>query len=266
MHSIRSRNNVGIHDRSPFAVLLYSIIRDKSFDLNELDVVFKQILELDLIKSNENFLIILPNPNDFQLVLNLMIKRNNNIDELSLEYVDRQYKVFFKFGKFFNLPTFTVSHEIDQISQSQKLLYNNIVYLYNSSVFMSVPISKSYISDAAFDLTLEQDYLIKPLEKVKLLFVEKIVIPLDHAGFLCARSSINSFGCLRIGLIDATFNGQLSAVFIADQQEVSFKKGQRVAQLVIFPIASQLPVVVSAKSLLPSLFRGKNCFGSTGQF
>lgn len=87
MYSIHARNNIGIHDRSPFSVILYTIIRDKAYDLDNLNSVFKQIAELDLIKPHEKFLVILPNPENFALVLNLMIKRANNIDELTEDYI-----------------------------------------------------------------------------------------------------------------------------------------------------------------------------------
>lgn len=266
MYSIHARNNIGIHDRSPFSAILYTIIHDKAYDFDNLNSVFAQIAELDLIKPHEKFLVVLPNPENFTLVLDLMIKRANNIDELTEDYIYRQYKVFFEFAKYFHLPTFEVSHKAGEILPSIELLYNNVVYLFNSSIFMSTPISKTYVSDASYDLTLQHDYLIRPFEKVKLMFNETIVIPLNYAGFLCARSSINLHGCLRIGLIDASFNGQLSAVFVADSEKVSFNKGERVGQVVIFPIANQLPVIVSPKSLLPSVFRGQNCFGSTGKF
>lgn len=150
-------------------------------------------------------------------------------------------------------------------SQSITVLYNNVVYLYSSSIFMFAPISKAYDADAAHDLSLDRDYLIRPFEKVKLVFNEKIVIPVNFAAFLCTRSLINLCGCLRVGLVDAPYSGQLSAIFIADSEEVAFKKDQRVAQLVILPTV-QLPVIVSPEALLPSLNRGQNCLGSTGKF
>lgn len=264
MYSIKNRNKAGIYDRSPFAVILYSIIRDKSFNLDNLSTTFNQIKQLNLIDCNEKFLILLPEPSNFPIVLELMIKRGNNIDELTEDYISRQYKVFFEFAKFFSFPTFIVNHDPNHIKDSQNLLYNNVVYLFSSTIYMSTSVTKAYPSDAAFDLTLADDYCIKPSQKVKLLFREKIVIPINFAGLICARSSINQVGCLRVGVVDATFNGQLSAIFIADGEELSFKKNQRIAQLIIFPIASQLPVIISAN--LPNLLRGQNSYGSTGQF
>lgn len=263
MYSIQSRNsNTGIYDRSPFSVLLYSIILDKFFDLSKLCNVFDQIANLGLIKPNEKFLILLPKPENFPLVLELMIKRRNNIDELTIDYISRQTTVFHEFAKYFKLPTFFVDHS--NISDSLNILHNNVTYLFNSTIYMSRSLEKSYPSDAAYDLTLSSDYTILPHKKATLCFNERIVIPINYAGFLCARSSINILGALRIGLIDATFNGQLSAVFKADDAVVGFQKDQRVAQLVIFPIGNRLPTVVS--SLLPSLLRGEGSFGSTGQF
>lgn len=208
-------------------------------NFNNLGVVFKQLSDLDLFNSIEQFLIILPKPENFTLVLEFMKKRSNNIDVLTVEYIQRQYTVFFEFAKSFGLPTFFVSHESKEgIEQSLQSMYNNVVYLFSSSIFMSEPISKPYPSDTAYDLTLSHDILALPKEKVKLVFNEIIVIPVNYAGLLCARSSLNLLGCLRIGLIDTTYNGRLTAVFIADDQEVRLKQGQRVAQLVIFPTAS----------------------------
>lgn len=267
MHSIRCRGTAGIYDRSPFSVILYKIIHDKTFDFNNLGLVFKQISDLKLIKTNEQFLIILPQPANFHLVLEHMKKRSNNIDILNIDYIQRQFHVFYEFSKFFGLPTFFVSHQDNEhIEQSIRLLYNNALYLYNSSLFMTTEISKPYSSDAGYDLTLKQDLLVTPYEKVKLIFNERIVIPVNYAGILCGRSSLNLYGCLRVGVIDATYNGELSAIFVADGEEVSLKQGQRIAQLVIFPIASKLPVTVTNVSQLPALQRGQNCFGSSGQF
>lgn len=68
MYCMKNQNSLGIHERSPFGVILYGII-----NLKNLNGVFEQITDLSLLTSAQKFLVILFKPENFSLVLQMII-------------------------------------------------------------------------------------------------------------------------------------------------------------------------------------------------
>lgn len=90
-------------------------------------------------------------------------------------------------------------------------------------------------------------------------------IPKGYAGFLIERSSNHTRGLTlanNVGLIDSDYRGELTVALtsIVDH-EIKVLKGQRIAQLVIMPLAEINLIQVED---LNETIRGCGSFGSTG--
>jgi dUTP pyrophosphatase len=100
-----------------------------------------------------------------------------------------------------------------------------------------------------------------------------VAIPEGHVGLLAARSSITDSGwCLAtgVGVIDPDYRGELCVRFTPTARAVRewsesplrppYELGERIAQLIIAPIANALQIVDE----LDYTVRGVGGFGSTG--
>ena len=89
-------------------------------------------------------------------------------------------------------------------------------------------------------------------------------IPRGYEGQVRGRSSLNAKGMLvPLGTIDANYRGEISVVLLNLSGEPYWvHPGDRIAQLVIAPVACEAPVVVTK---LDPTERGAGGFGSTGR-
>jgi dUTP pyrophosphatase len=121
--------------------------------------------------------------------------------------------------------------------------------------------------DAGLDLTSAIDVEVAPGERAMVPTGLAVAIPAGHAGLVLPRSGLASRRGLTLanspGLIDAGYRGELTcAVVNLDRtQAVSIRAGERIAQLVIVPVAVVRPAWVEQ---LPASERGEGGFGSTG--
>jgi dUTP diphosphatase len=129
------------------------------------------------------------------------------------------------------------------------------------------PLAYARTGDAGLDLRSAIDVQVGPLERVLVPTGLAVAIPEGHAGLVLPRSGLASKQGLTLanspGLIDAGYRGELTCAMVNldRDQAVSIHRGDRVAQLVIVPIASVEPSFVDE---LPSSERGERGFGSTG--
>lgn len=94
-----------------------------------------------------------------------------------------------------------------------------------------------------------------------------VEIPEGYVGLLFPRSSIWKKSLLLtdcVGVIDSGYRGEIMAVMKATTDVVPavYNKGERFAQLVIMPYASNLTITEATE--LSDTDRGENGFGSTG--
>jgi dUTP pyrophosphatase len=95
-----------------------------------------------------------------------------------------------------------------------------------------------------------------------------VAIPEGHGGFVLPRSGLaakHGVTCINApGLIDAGYRGEVmvALVNLDPTHEYEVKKGDRIAQLVVMPVASATFVTVEE---LPSATRGEGGFGSSGR-
>ncbi|SHH85113.1 deoxyuridine 5'-triphosphate nucleotidohydrolase [Sporobacter termitidis DSM 10068] len=92
-------------------------------------------------------------------------------------------------------------------------------------------------------------------------------LPEGHAGLVCARSGLASKRGLapanKIGVIDSDYRGEvIVALFNHSREAQTIVPGERVAQLVVTPVAA---CVFEESALLSETARGSGGFGSTGR-
>jgi dUTP pyrophosphatase len=121
--------------------------------------------------------------------------------------------------------------------------------------------------DAGLDLRANADALIRPGERSLIPTGLAVAIPEGHAGLVLPRSGLASRQGLTLanapGLIDAGYRGEVTCALVNldRDQPVKIARGDRIAQLVIVPVALVEPFEVPE---LPASTRGEGGFGSTG--
>ena len=121
--------------------------------------------------------------------------------------------------------------------------------------------------DAGADLVTRIDLSLAPGERALAPTGISLALPDGYAAFLHPRSGLAiKYGVSMVntpGTIDAGFRGELQVILINHdtQETVSFKRGDRVAQLVIQKVENAEFIEVSE---LPGSGRGAAGFGSTG--
>ena len=122
--------------------------------------------------------------------------------------------------------------------------------------------------DAGLDLRSRIDVDVGPGKRALVPTGVAVAIPEGHAGLVLPRSGLASRAGLTLanspGLIDAGYRGEVTcAVVNLDRAAtVHIARGDRVAQLVVVPVAAVRPVW---SDQLPPSDRGGGGFGSTGR-
>ena len=118
---------------------------------------------------------------------------------------------------------------------------------------------------AGLDLYAAEEGRCGPGWRVKVPTGISIAIPAGNSGLVFPRSGRNLATGLRlsngVGVVDADFRGELSVVLTADE-EVTWERGERIAQLVIVPFVA---AVLQLQESLDETARGTGGWGSTGQ-
>ncbi len=121
-----------IIDRSTYSNFIYSMIF-KNIPLEDGRKYLQQLKESSQDSSNETshekldvILFIVPKPGQEEMVLELMIKRNNGIDVLSLDYISSQINFFKMAAEVLDMPIFEI--DVTNFSKSYKEIKK---YVYN---------------------------------------------------------------------------------------------------------------------------------------
>jgi dUTP diphosphatase len=128
--------------------------------------------------------------------------------------------------------------------------------------------SAAHPGDAGLDLRSNVDLVVGPEERAMVPTGVAVAIPAGHAGLVLPRSGLASRQGLTLanspGLIDAGYRGEIicAVVNLDPREPVKIARGDRIAQLVIVPVASVEPEWVDD---LPPSARGEGGFGSTGR-
>jgi dUTP pyrophosphatase len=133
----------------------------------------------------------------------------------------------------------------------------------------SVPLpSYAKPGDAGADLTARIDVTLQPGERALVPTGISIALPNGYVALVHPRSGLAiKHGVTMVnspGTVDAGFRGELQIILINHdpKEAISFKKGDRIAQLVIQQVERANFVEVES---LPGSDRGSGGFGSTGE-
>ena len=120
-------------------------------------------------------------------------------------------------------------------------------------------------TDAGLDLYAIDDFTIEPGKRFLAKTGLAVAVPPGHYGRVADRSGnawklgVHTFA----GVVDEAYRGELGVVlFNSSQTPVAFKRGDRIAQLIVEKCAYPAPVEVGE---LDETARGQGGFGSTGK-
>ena len=120
---------------------------------------------------------------------------------------------------------------------------------------------RAHATDAGYDLYASETVLLWGNRPKKVSTDISMVLPPDTVGDIRPRSSLNAKGVyVAYGTVDSGYRGELKVVMLAPFYKVH--KGDKIAQLVVLPLAKTTPEVVTE---LPPSDRGEGGFGSTGK-
>ncbi len=124
--------------------------------------------------------------------------------------------------------------------------------------------TRAHPDDAGLDLYGLEDAAVAPGEGKVLRTGVAFAVPPGHVGLVCDRSSMAKRGLKTAGgVIDAGYRGEVGVVvWNISSTPQSVKKGERIAQLLVIPIAVPAPVDTDD---LGDTARGAAGFGSTGR-
>jgi dUTP pyrophosphatase len=126
--------------------------------------------------------------------------------------------------------------------------------------------SNAHIGDAAVDLHSRVDLTLQPGERSAVPTGIAVSIPDGFAGLVLPRSGHahrHGIGVVNgPGLIDSGYRGEISVLLINHgEKDVSFARGDRIAQLAIVPVPT---VEWTEVETLDETERGEGGFGSSG--
>jgi dUTP pyrophosphatase len=120
--------------------------------------------------------------------------------------------------------------------------------------------------DGGVDLHARQSVTLAPGERVIVPTGIAVAIPVGHAGLVTPRSGLAARSGIGVvngpGLVDSGYRGEIKVILVNHGDEpVDIERGDRIAQLVVVPVAIQEFEVVDE---LPESARGEGGLGSTG--
>ena len=126
--------------------------------------------------------------------------------------------------------------------------------------------ARAHPGDAGIDLRARVDTVLASGEWAMIPTGIAVAIPDGYAGLVAPRSGLAARNGISVvngpGVVDAGFRGEINAILINHgTDEVTLRRGDRIAQLVVVPIAEADLVEVEA---LPESQRGDGGFGSSG--
>jgi dUTP pyrophosphatase len=131
---------------------------------------------------------------------------------------------------------------------------------------LSLP-AQAHPGDAGVDLVAAESVTIGPGERVTVPTGVAVAIPEGFAGLVTPRSGLahrHGLGVVNApGVVDSGYRGEIRVILINHGSEcVSIARGDRIAQLLVVPVAAVTFELVT--DLTPSE-RGAGGFGSTGR-
>jgi dUTP pyrophosphatase len=127
--------------------------------------------------------------------------------------------------------------------------------------------ARAHPGDAGVDLYAVKAVTLAPGERAMVGTGVAVAIPDGYAGLVAPRSGLaqrHGLGLVNApGVVDAGYRGEIRVILVNHGAEaVSLARGERIAQLLVVPVAAgEMPEVED----LPPSERGAGGFGSTGR-
>lgn len=123
---------------------------------------------------------------------------------------------------------------------------------------------RAHTDDAGLDLFTPVDFFVGPQQRFTLWTGVRMQLPKGTCGLIRSKSGLmKKKGIITDGVIDAGYTGQIGVTLInTTNKKVWFEKGDKVAQIVIFPV--EYPNLVLT-DVLEETERGEDGFGSSGR-
>ena len=127
--------------------------------------------------------------------------------------------------------------------------------------------SYARLGDAGADLAAAEDVCLAPGERALVRTGIAVALPAGYAAFVHPRSGLAARCGVTVvnapGTIDSGYRGEIKVILLnTDPAEpVSFRRGDRIAQLVVQRVEQ---VTFREVAALPETMRGEGGFGSTG--
>ena len=139
----------------------------------------------------------------------------------------------------------------------------------NVEVLISSPVVPVYAhpGDAGADLMAAEAFVLTPGARATVPTGVSIALPDGYVAFVVPRSGLAAKHGITIvnspGTVDAGYRGEIRVTVLNTdaEQPFSIEVGDRIAQLIIMPVARARFVPVTT---LPGSHRGESGFGSTG--
>lgn len=124
-------------------------------------------------------------------------------------------------------------------------------------------IERAYSTDAGYDLRTPIDFTVPAHGSSVVDSGVHVLISKGYVGMLKSKSGLNvKHNITGEGTVDAHYVGAIKVkLFNHGDDDYSFKRGDKIIQLVVMPIATPEIEIVDE---LPETDRGSNGFGSTG--
>jgi len=121
---------------------------------------------------------------------------------------------------------------------------------------------KKYDTDAGMDLRCAEETIIFPGETRVIPSGVCVAVPYGHVGDISPRSSVSIDGIAIQGKIDHGYTGEVKIIATnCGEERKQFNRGDRIAQLILIPVAYESIEIVSE---LPESPRGEKGFGHSG--
>jgi dUTP pyrophosphatase len=128
--------------------------------------------------------------------------------------------------------------------------------------------TRAHEGDAGLDLRAAEGTTIRPGKRASVGTGISLEVPPGYAGLVLPRSGLAAKHGISLvnspGLIDSGYRGEIRVLLLNTDRDQSFEieRGNRIAQLLVMPVAPVEPVEALALSLTA---RGDGGFGSSGR-
>jgi dUTP pyrophosphatase len=125
--------------------------------------------------------------------------------------------------------------------------------------------TKAHPEDAAYDLYSPLDFTLSKGQTITVNLGVHFSIPKGWYGQIAGRSSLAKAGCTVLGgVVDSGYTGPVHAILVnLGHEDRAFKQGDRIAQIIILPVAQADIELVAEFERTTN--RGDGGFGSSGR-